>query len=131
MNIDDVVTQLTAELRALKIRVAQLEAAATPNQDNEERSATVEAADEHRSSSGQANEQRGTVSADEQRGTVPFFQRGDRVKIRNIVRKPATWHGDNEWIPELAQLATVTHNYKGQVHFVTDNGVKTWRASSE
>ena len=67
-------------------------------------------------------------AADEHLSTTPFFQRGDLVKIRNIVRKPATWHSDNEWNQEQAQLATVTHNYKGQVHFVTDNGVKTWRA---
>jgi cell envelope opacity-associated protein A len=94
------IDKLTTELRDLKIRVAQLEAAATDRES--ECSASTAAA--------------------------PVFQRGDRVKIKNKLKKPATWPVNTKWDQEAAQLATVTHNYKDQVHFRTDNGVKTWRA---
>ncbi|KAI2494384.1 hypothetical protein MHU86_1550 [Fragilaria crotonensis] len=100
MKTDDI-DQLTTELRDLRIRVAQLEAAAIGHEPDE-RSASAAAA------------------------TV--FQRGDRVKIKNKLKKPATWPVTAKWDQEAAQLATVTHNYKNQVHFRTDNGVKTWRA---
>jgi hypothetical protein len=50
------------------------------------------------------------------------------VKINNKLKKPATWSNTVEWDEEAAQLPTVTHKYKGQVHFQTNNGVKTRRA---
>ena len=53
---------------------------------------------------------------------------GDRVFIKNTVRKPATWPTGKEWNKDQAQVATVTFFEKDQVHFITDNGVKTWRA---
>lgn len=60
------------------------------------------------------------------------FLRGDRIRIRNTVRKPASWDNSIEWVAKDAQTATVTEVLtKGlttQVHFVTNNGVKTWRA---
>jgi outer membrane murein-binding lipoprotein Lpp len=100
MKTEDI-DQLTTELRDLKIRVAQLEAAIT-DRETDERSASTAAA--------------------------AVFQRGDRVKVKNKLKKPATWPVTAKWDQEAAQLATVTHNYKNQVHFITDNGVKTWRA---
>jgi hypothetical protein len=60
------------------------------------------------------------------------FQKGDRIRIRNKVHKPASWDNSVEWVAENAQTATVTEVLtKGpttQVHFATDNGVNTWRA---
>ena len=101
MKTEDI-DQLTTELRDLKIRVAQLEAAAIDRESG--CSASTAAA--------------------------PVFQRGDRVKIKNKLKKPATWPSDITWNQDAAQVATVTHNYREQVHFRTDNGVKTWRAQN-
>ena len=56
------------------------------------------------------------------------FKKGDRVRIRNKVKRPANWDVKQAWDPEAAQSATVTHTYLEQVHFLTDNGVATWRA---
>ena len=62
------------------------------------------------------------------RAAAPRFNRGDRVWIKNKLKKPATWSNGVAWNENKAKTATVSHIYKGQVHFVTDNGVKTWRA---
>ena len=99
MDSEDVVAKLITELKDLRIRVAQLEAVAAPNQGQAERSDSTAAASQLRP--------------------------GDRVQIKNKVRKPATWSSSAEWNQEKAQKATVTHHYKEQVHFETDNGVKT------
>ena len=57
------------------------------------------------------------------------FKKGDRVRIKNKVKRPANWCTDDAWDPEAAQRATVTHTHLDyQVHFITDNGVATWRA---
>ena len=53
---------------------------------------------------------------------------GDRVRIKNRVTRPADWDPRNKWVPSEAKHATVTRFYKGQVHFITDNGHSTWRA---
>ena len=62
------------------------------------------------------------------RSSLGGFRIGDRVVIKNKVKRPANWVG--EWIPEAAQRAIVTHFYRDQVHFRTDNGVTTWRATN-
>ena len=54
------------------------------------------------------------------------FKRGDRVRITNKVRKPAT-AGAN-WSENRERLATVTRVIPDQVHILTDNGTRTWRA---
>ena len=96
------IDNLVEQLRALQVRVAQLETAAPePRTD----SATV-------------------------RGAAPRFKKGDRVWIKNKLKKPATWSDEVAWNEDEAKTATVSHIYKGQVHFVTDNGVKTWRAAN-
>jgi hypothetical protein len=59
---------------------------------------------------------------------APRFDKGDRVRIKNKMKKPATWSNNVAWKEDEAKTGTVTHIYKGQVHFLTDNGVKTWRA---
>ena len=55
-----------------------------------------------------------------------LLRKGDRVRIKNKMRKPAT-AGDS-WSEPRERLATVTSVTKDQVHIVTDNGTKTWRA---
>lgn len=100
--MDRIVDQLTNELRDLRIRIAQLETAAA------------------------ANEQEANAGAE--RAASIGFKEGDRVRIKNKLKRPAAWPTKTLWNRELAQFATITHIYRGQVHFVTDNGVKTWRA---
>lgn len=95
-NID--VENLIQQLSDLRIRVAQLEAAAT------ERDPSIES----------------VVATD--------FAPGDRVVVKNEVKRPTYWRGENDWDQEAAQRATVTHLYRDQVHFLTDNGISTWRA---
>jgi hypothetical protein len=109
------VEHLTLELEALRIRVAQLEAAAA---------ATEQGDDRNRNRGAEAA---GTRKHQEVTATNEFKE-GDRVRIKNQLKRPATWSGKDSWDKKQAQKATVTHTYKEQVHFVTDNGVKTWRA---
>jgi hypothetical protein len=104
MDREDEIEQLTAQLRTINIRLAQLETAAAARDRVPERSAEVAAA--------------------------TTLKKGDRVKINNKLKRPATWNVLVEWNQDQAQKATVTHLYKEQVHFVTDNGVKTWRAAN-
>ena len=51
---------------------------------------------------------------------------GDRKRIKNKLKRPADWNNTIEWVEE--RRATVTRVLEGQIHFVTDNGVRTWRA---
>ena len=53
---------------------------------------------------------------------------GDRVKITNRVRRPATWPRTIIWSEEKARTGTVTRVTPEQVHFVTDDGTRTRRA---
>jgi hypothetical protein len=55
------------------------------------------------------------------------FEEGDRVRVKNQVKKPANW-GSDVWNHRQARLATVTFATTERVYFVTDNGVTTWRA---
>ena len=52
--------------------------------------------------------------------------RGSRVRIKNRVRRPAT--AGPAWSENRERLATVTRVTVDQVHIVTDNGTRTWRA---
>ena len=60
------------------------------------------------------------------------YTTGDRIWIKNKIKKPANWTCEREWNEKEAKTATVTEVLtKGantQIHFVTDNGVHTWRA---
>lgn len=58
------------------------------------------------------------------------FAEGDRVHIKNRVRKPSTWPREIVWDERVARNATVTSVDQGRVHFITDNGVETWRLST-
>ena len=60
--------------------------------------------------------------------SVNGLRRGDRVRIKNRVIKPATWPSNRVWLKEEARLATMTKVTTQQAHFITDNGTRTWRA---
>jgi hypothetical protein len=112
MNDDDDIKALIAEWQTLRIRadaiVRQLEAA------NARRTIvdTVTSA----------------TTADDCDLTVNGLRKGDRVRIKNKVTKPATWPIEKPWHHEEARLATITRVTKEQMHFRTDDGVSTWRA---
>jgi hypothetical protein len=56
---------------------------------------------------------------------------GDRVRILNKVKKPATWNSNVEWSKRDARRATVIEVRARQIFFTTDNGVDTWRAPNK
>jgi hypothetical protein len=62
------------------------------------------------------------------RNNVNGFRIGDRVRITNKVKKPAAWPREQTWSESEFRSATVTRVTRLQIHFVTDNGIKTWRA---
>jgi hypothetical protein len=67
----------------------------------------------------------------DRRALVPCVNgivKGDRIRIKNKVKKPATWTSRVDWSAEKERIATVTRVTPSQVHYITDNGVKTWRA---
>ncbi len=122
MNKDDVIEQLTAQLQDLSVRLTQLEAAASRKDTGS--SADTAAAPAGRSASTAA----ATTGRSAYTAAAPILKKGDRVNITNTVNKPRSWNNNLKWEQEKAQRATVTHFYRGQVHFVTDNGIRTWRA---
>jgi hypothetical protein len=112
--------ELIEELHAVKIREAEItvELERRANRAASERTrATIEPQD-----NGQTSEAA--------HFSAPFFtngfKRGDRVRITNKVRKPAT--SGPTWTEAKERLATVTRVIPDQVHILTDNGTKTWRA---
>jgi hypothetical protein len=62
------------------------------------------------------------------RGIEDDLIQGDRVRITNRVRKPATWPRTAEWEERKERLGTVTRVTAEQIHIITDNGTRTWRA---
>jgi hypothetical protein len=68
------------------------------------------------------------VRTDQRSETVDHeFEKGDRVKVKNQVKKPANW-GNDTWNYQQARVATVTFTTTDRIYFVTDNGIKTWRS---
>ena len=57
--------------------------------------------------------------------TANGLQKGDRVRIKNKIRRPAT--AGPGWTETRERLATVTRVTPDQVHITTDNGTRTWR----
>ena len=109
------IEDLIAELHALRLRetaiIAQIE---------QETTRTAPTSD--------GPETRRPTSEPQQAATArpSFFKRGDRVRIKNKIRKPAT--AGTEWVESRERTATVTKIEPGQVHITTDNGTRTWRA---
>ena len=69
-----------------------------------------------------------STSGIEQRAARSNFKVGDRVQILNQFKKPAVWDNSKRWSEAEAKTATVTKVREGQIFFLTDNGVSTWRA---
>ena len=67
-------------------------------------------------------------SVDESIVSRSVFTVGDRVRILNSIKKPATWDNTKTWSEGAAKVATVTKVRATQIFFTTDNGVSTWRA---
>jgi hypothetical protein len=59
-------------------------------------------------------------------GDARGLRPGDRVRIKNKIRRPAT--AGPSWSETRERSATVTRVTVDQVHIITDNGTKTWRA---
>jgi hypothetical protein len=98
---------LIEELRALKIR--ETEIVAELRRANDARTGT--------------NIQRDTPAAVVANSNE--HKRGDRVRITNKVRKPAS--AGQTWTEAKERLATVTSVNETQVFILTDNGTRTWR----
>lgn len=74
-----------------------------------------------------------TTKREEKRSSTHIaFTKGDRIWIKNKLHKPANWNNCSEWVEREGRTATVTEvlirGPSEQVHFITDNGVSTWRA---
>jgi hypothetical protein len=105
---DRAVEDLIEELHSLRIRVSQVEAELSAQ----------------RQARPLENEQRVTL-------TPIGLSKGDCVRVINHIRRPAVWPSTIVWdeiTKEKERNATITHIVKDQVHFITDNGTKTWRA---
>ena len=114
---------LVEELRSLKIRVEQVEAILDEYRALDE----VEEDKQTRTTARGDRAQSTLVEAPPSPRTT--YEKGDRVRIVNKVRKPATWPVVwNDSAIENERRATVTHVVQHQVWIVTDNGTKTWRA---
>jgi hypothetical protein len=59
---------------------------------------------------------------------VKGIEVGNRVWIKNKVRKPAHWPTQTPWIESEYRTARVTKISTRQIFVLTDNGVDTWRA---
>jgi hypothetical protein len=108
---DRVFQDLIEELQALRIRETAI-------------IARLEQVNRARNGGNDANENRGNNEAGEP--NPHGFTRGDRVRITNRVRRPAT--AGPTWSEARERLATVTRVIPDQIHVVTDNGTRTWRA---
>lgn len=65
-------------------------------------------------------------SSSSDRSTSSSFVIGDRVRIRNQVRKPSSWTGP--WIEAEAKAGIVTAVDQDRIALRADNGTRTWRA---
>lgn len=110
MSDNDDIASLIKELEALRVREARIiDLLKAANQRN-----------------------RARVDTDANANVSDFlrsFEIGDRVIIRNNVRKPSGWSNDVVWDEQQARRATVTKvdAAADRVYFTTDNGVRTWR----
>lgn len=104
---DNRIDEIIAELRTLRIQVARLESEAAQRRDSRQH-----------------------LSPRQEQIPVAThgYSIGDRVRILNKIKKPATWDNRIEWSEARARLGTVTEVRAKQIFFTTDNGVETWRA---
>ena len=115
MRSDPKIEDLIEELKELRLRetaiIRQIKAA------NELRT--------HNARDTTTTGQQGT-SGNEEATTRSIIHAGDRVRITNKIRRPAT--ATATWTEQRERIATVTRVTADQVHIVTDNGTRTWRA---
>jgi hypothetical protein len=52
---------------------------------------------------------------------------GDRVRIKNRIRRPANWPTSKPWTEANERSAVVTRVTTDRVYITTDNGTLTWR----
>jgi hypothetical protein len=113
------IQELISALRTLRLQEAEL-------------TSQLEEAVTRREREGNAARTAPIAAREEKRNNSRGFPKGDRIWIKNKLHKPANWNNDFEWIEKEGKSATVTEVLtKGpneQVHFVTDKGVRTWRA---
>lgn len=105
---DSRIDEIILELRSLRLQVAHLET------------------ELNRRNSSQPEPNR--TSRPSAPGHTHGYSIGDRVRILNKIKKPATWDNRVEWNETEARQATVTEVRPTQIFFTTDNGVETWRA---
>ena len=66
------------------------------------------------------------ITTAERTVTTPrAFEVGDRVYIKNKIRRPVSARPD--WNIYKERRATVNKVKPGEIHFTTDNGTNTWR----
>jgi hypothetical protein len=111
---------LLNELKALKIQESKIKARET------QIISEIEALNRESKGIETIDKKRSTTDG-EAKVSVNGISQGDRVVIKNKVTKPATCV-DKNWTKERERIATVTRVSKDQIHFVTDNGTRTWRA---
>jgi hypothetical protein len=111
---DETVDELIEELRSLRIQQATLI-------DRIENAIRIESEQNERNEREQNDDDAGA------RAVFVFgFRKGDRVRIKNKVKKPAA--AGPTWSESRERLATVTRIRADQIHIRTDNGTATWRA---
>jgi hypothetical protein len=59
-----------------------------------------------------------------------ILQVGDRVRIKNKIRKPKHWPTEKAWTETLERKAIVTRVTTDRIYITTDNGTLTWRQPS-
>jgi hypothetical protein len=89
------IKDLVAELRDLKICVAQLERQRQPDSPKEDR-----------------------------------LQIGDRVQIKNKIRKPSTWPRERPRTEAQERLAVIRQVTRDRIYITTDKGTLTWQHPS-
>jgi hypothetical protein len=75
----------------------------------------------------QIDEENAVLSGHRRTTVEHDFDKGDRVRVKNQVKKPNNW-GNDVWNYQQARVATVIFTTTDRVYFVTDNGIRTWRA---
>lgn len=111
MESDHRIEDLIEELKALRVRETAI-------------IQEIEAVNElriRRTSNG-TNQQQET---NDRENAFSGIRKGDRVRITNKIRRPAT--AGPAWTEQQERTATVTRVTAKQIHIVTDNGTRTWR----
>ena len=101
--------EVIAELNALQIQVARLEAEVNRRENK--------------------RDPQSAIVLPQVQQVKSEYAVGDRVRILNKVKKPATWDNRIAWCEtSSARQATVTEVRPKQIFSTTDNGIETWRA---